>query len=263
MQRFLPVGIVLIALCSVSCGNKNNSSSGGNNNGAGFLVSSGNYSQQSPSSMDDPTLFTSGCQTPGQSTSLLQIDSRLHVGQVFVLNVNAFFSGQSIAAKTEDTIASVSASSIVENIKILAISGVPGINPGDSATNTCTLSSGNFSCVESPAFPSPSSAITNNCTISNETAETITVDKGTFTLANGTLYNASRLSFSATGIFTCGTQTINNGTISVVEISSNDFPSEDQASYCGGVSMFVGGYLKNSDGSTSFAVSVERTDIRN
>jgi hypothetical protein len=257
--KIAAVGCACIMTLSVwGCGNNSNSSNL-NNAGDGFLVPAGNYSIQKQLTTNDPAQYTFGCATPGTQGATPQVDPRLQEGMVFDYTVQGLATSASINFKLNAGITVVNpptATEIDESFQVFSVSGISGIAPGATATGSCTLANGNFTCSYDSQIP-PTSNNINACSTTNSVPATVSYDEGVFTTQNGNGFTAYRETVTFSGGMTCGTQNL-TGTIKYVAVTSNDVPSVITPDFCGGTPIFVGLAMATSDGNVT-ALAVEQT----
>jgi hypothetical protein len=248
---------MVLAFFAMACGNSNNSNS---TNSSFSEKPVGNFATAQTLPTTDASRYTVGCATAGQSTATSAVDPRLKVGMVFDTSIMFANASATYTAALENTILSVSTDVLVENMKLLAVSGVPNLQPGMSTQATYTLTNGNFVVTYNPNISNyqiPSS----NCDIDLSTSSNSTESlySGQFTDASGNVFIAQELIAHMVGNLTCSGSATGAGTLDLVEIVTNDVPSEGSATYCGGVPLFVASTVKQGYGTLIQGVSMERT----
>jgi hypothetical protein len=209
--------------------------------------------------------FQNGCTSPGNSTPVRQVDTRLSIGMSYEISYRSIQpTTQLMRTTVQGNVLLRTGSSISMNGTVNAASNINGLSAGVSSIRTCVFDSGTgeFPCVFTPmpaVSMNPGSHI--ECKIQNGTQTSWSISSGTFTTLKGQTVPAYKILATYTGNVECDGNNLGPGTAYYKLILSNKVPSEGQVNFCGGVRIFDGSSFYLNNGTHALTMSFEKLKV--
>lgn len=238
---------------------------GGSGGTGGGGATTGSFKAQTQIDPDDPSQFTVGCNTLGVYDPKPQVDLRLQAGQVYD-SVQRFTSGTSTKSlEVRSTVVSADAQALVERLTLIGSTGIPSLPSGLEAVVTCNMAAdgSQFECTSNPELPGINpfeGGQYQSCAVEEAESANTTAHQGTYTLAGGKTVSAVRFETTINGAVICDGQDMGAGRTTMVQVFSNDVPSQGSENFCGGTWVFSSYSTHNASGQL-IAAEAERTAI--